>query len=264
MVGGSTFDLQNKNKKTGQRAKRSFHVCPARPGIQFLCGCARRNHTARDWNWRAESACPRPVGHLSLSHSHTSMPSTDHGVPSTYPPLGYLHHSSAQLERTKRTHLGPLLLCFCFPTESPQPQALALCPLPSSPPMPPPPPLLEPRDYLGAGATSSCCSSCCSSGREGAGPHLALRLGLPGSDDSPGRGADTEHARAHVDAALTLGPAPAPAPAPPRVGAKRGFADSRDRCAKRDATAADDAAGGVTGEEKRVGAAAAGAPPAAK
>ncbi|PWZ11884.1 Auxin-responsive protein IAA19 [Zea mays] len=186
------------------------------------------------------------------------MPSTDHGVPSTYPPLGYLHHSSAQLERTKRTHLGPLLLCFCFPTESPQPQALALCPLPSSPPMPPPPPLLEPRDYLGAGATSSCCSSCCSSGREGAGPHLALRLGLPGSDDSPGRGADTEHARAHVDAALTLGPGPGPAP--PRGSAKRGFADSLDRSAKLDGVAADDAAGGVT----RVAGAAAGAPPAAK
>ncbi|AQK88360.1 IAA19 - auxin-responsive Aux/IAA family member [Zea mays] len=122
-----------------------------------------------------------------------------------------------------------------------------------------PPPLLQARDYMGAGATPLSCSS---SG-EGTGPHLALRLGLPGSD-SPGRDAGPEPDHAHVDAALTLGPAPAPAPAPPRVGAKRGFADSRDRCAKRDATAADDAAGGVTGEEKRVGAAAAGAPPAAK
>jgi auxin-responsive protein IAA len=117
----------------------------------------------------------------------------------------------------------------------------------------PPPPLLEARDYLGAGATSPCCSSSCSSGGEGAGPHLALRLGLPGSD-SPGRGAEAEH----VDAALTLGPAPAP----PRGGAKRGFADSLDRSAKRDG----DAAGGVTGDEKgaAAAAAAAGAPPAAK
>ncbi|KAG0519179.1 hypothetical protein BDA96_09G242200 [Sorghum bicolor] len=122
------------------------------------------------------------------------------------------------------------------------------------------PPPLEARDFLGAGATSSCCSSSCSSGGDGTVPHLALRLGLPGSD-SPGRGAQAEHA--HVDAALTLGPAPAPAP--PRGGAKRGFADSLDRSAKRDGAAADDdAAGGVTGEDKGVAAAAAGAPPAAK
>ena len=113
----------------------------------------------------------------------------------------------------------------------------------------PPPPLLEARDYFGTGATSSSCSS----GGEGTGPHLALRLGLPGSD-SPGRGAEAEHA--HVDAALTLGPAPAP----PRGGAKRGFADSLDRSAKRDG----DAAGGVTGEEKGAAAPAAGAAPAAK
>lgn len=114
-----------------------------------------------------------------------------------------------------------------------------------------PPPLLEARDYMGAGATPLSCSS---SG-EGTGPHLALRLGLPGSD-SPGRDAGPNHA--HVDAALTLGPGPGPAP--PRGSAKRGFADSLDRSAKLDGVAADDAAGGVT----RVAGAAAGAPPAAK
>lgn len=121
------------------------------------------------------------------------------------------------------------------------------------------PPPLEARDYigLGAAAASSCCSSSSSSGGEGAGPHLALRLGLPGSD-SPGRGAGAEPE--HVDAALTLGPAPA------RGGAKRGFADSLDRsAAKRDPAAADAAAGGpVRREGKGVPEAAAGAPRAAK
>jgi auxin-responsive protein IAA len=120
--------------------------------------------------------------------------------------------------------------------------------------MPPPP--LEARDYigLGAAASSSSSSSCCSGGGEGAvGPHLALRLGLPGSE-SPGRAAGPEH----VDAALTLGPAP------PRGGAKRGFADSLDLPAKQDADAAGDAAGGVRGEEKGVAEAAAGAPRTAK
>ncbi|XP_062180917.1 auxin-responsive protein IAA19-like isoform X2 [Phragmites australis] len=117
-------------------------------------------------------------------------------------------------------------------------------------------PPLEARDYigLGAAAASSSCSSSSSSSGEAAGPHLALRLGLPGSD-SPGRRADAEH----VDAALTLGPAPAP----PRGGAKRGFADSVDRSAKRDA-ATDDDAGGVRGEEKGMAEAAAGAPRDAK
>ena len=118
------------------------------------------------------------------------------------------------------------------------------------------PPPLEARDYIGLGAAASpASSSSCSGARgEGApGPHLALRLGLPGSE-SPGRGAGAEH----VDAALTLGPAP------PRGGAKRGFADSLDRPAKRDADAGD-AAGAVSGEEnKGVAATAAGAPRAAK
>jgi len=117
------------------------------------------------------------------------------------------------------------------------------------------PPPLEARDYIGLGAAaSSAFSSSCSGIGEGApGPHLALRLGLPGSE-SPGRGAGAEH----VDAALTLGPAP------PRGGAKRGFADSLDRPAKRDADAGD-AAGAVSGEEnKGVAATAAGAPRAAK
>ncbi|XP_025808864.1 auxin-responsive protein IAA19-like [Panicum hallii] len=115
------------------------------------------------------------------------------------------------------------------------------------------PPPLEARDYIGLGAAAPSSSSSCSGSGEGAGPHLALRLGLPGSE-SPGRGAGAEH----VDAALTLGPAP------PRGGAKRGFADSLDRPAKRDADAGD-AAGAVSGEEnKGVAEAAAGAPRAAK
>ncbi|KAM0841840.1 hypothetical protein ACQ4PT_058758 [Festuca glaucescens] len=70
-----------------------------------------------------------------------------------------------------------------------------------------------------------------------AGPHLALRLGLPGCD-SPG------HAEDAVDAALTLGLAPAP----PRGGAKRGFADSLDRPATKDAAAS--AAGGARESQK--------------
>ncbi|OEL25145.1 Auxin-responsive protein IAA19 [Dichanthelium oligosanthes] len=114
------------------------------------------------------------------------------------------------------------------------------------------PPPLEARDYIGLGAAASSSSSSCSGAGEGAaGPHLALRLGLPGSE-SPGRGAGAEH----VDAALTLGPAP------PRGGAKRGFADSLDdRSAKRDAG---EAAGGVREEEKGTAETAAGAPRAAK
>ncbi|CAN6336832.1 unnamed protein product [Urochloa humidicola] len=118
------------------------------------------------------------------------------------------------------------------------------------------PPPLEARDYIGLGAAASSSSSSCCSGGGGegaAGPHLALRLGLPGSE-SPGRGAGAEH----VDAALTLGPAP-----PKGGGAKRGFAESLDRPAKRDADAGD-AAGAVRGEEKGVAETAAGAPRAAK
>nr|CAB3503856.1 unnamed protein product [Digitaria exilis] len=118
------------------------------------------------------------------------------------------------------------------------------------------PPPLQARDYIGLGAAgSSSSSSSCSGVVEGAaGPHLALRLGLPGSE-SPGRGAE---AAEHVDAALTLGPAPA------RGGAKRGFADSLDLPAKRDAGASPDAAGDVSREEKGVAETAAGAPRAAK
>ncbi|KQK04925.1 auxin-responsive protein IAA19 [Brachypodium distachyon] len=121
-----------------------------------------------------------------------------------------------------------------------------------------PPPHLEARDYIGLGAAatapaaSSSCSSSASAG-EAAGPHLALRLGLPGCE-SPGRGADPA-----VDAALTLGPAPATNRA---GGAKRGFADSLDRGAAAASAAA--AAGGVREKEKGVAEAAAGAPPAAK
>ncbi|KAL6618799.1 hypothetical protein ACP70R_033938 [Stipagrostis hirtigluma subsp. patula] len=114
------------------------------------------------------------------------------------------------------------------------------------------PPPLEARDYIGLGASaSSTCSSSSSTTAatgEAAGPHLALRLGLPGSE-SPGR-AEAEA----VDAALTLGPAPAP---PRAGGAKRGFVDSRD-------VDAADAAGGVKGDEKGKGEAAAGTPRAAK
>ncbi|KAL5232579.1 hypothetical protein ABZP36_031355 [Zizania latifolia] len=122
--------------------------------------------------------------------------------------------------------------------------------------MPPSPPL-EARDYIGLGAAaatpaSSSSSSSSSAGEVGA--HLALRLGLPGSE-SPGR------AEA-VDAVLTLGPAP------PRGGAKRGFADSLERSESRHAAAAADA-GGVREEEaeeeeKGMGEAAAGAPRATK
>lgn len=111
-----------------------------------------------------------------------------------------------------------------------------------------PPPNLEARDYIGLGpAAPAPSSSSCSSSSGETGPHLALRLGLPGCDEP----------EAAVDAALTLGPAPATAHAPTRGGAKRGFADSLDRTA---------AAAGAGGEEdKQKGeATAAGAPPAAK
>ncbi|KAE8773665.1 IAA19 - auxin-responsive Aux/IAA family member [Hordeum vulgare] len=74
-----------------------------------------------------------------------------------------------------------------------------------------PPPNLQARDYIGLGPAAPS-SSCCSSSGE-TGPHLALRLGLPGCGSAD---------EAAVDAALTLGPAPAPT----RGGAKRGFADS--------------------------------------
>ncbi|KAK1698857.1 hypothetical protein QYE76_015554 [Lolium multiflorum] len=112
--------------------------------------------------------------------------------------------------------------------------------------MPPPPPHLEARDYIGLGpaAPASSCSS--SSGEADAGPHLALRLGLPGRDEEA------------VDAALTLGPAPATAP-PRGAGAKRGFADSLDRPAAKDA-----AASAAREAQKGACEAAAGAPPAAK
>ncbi|TVU00561.1 hypothetical protein EJB05_36546 [Eragrostis curvula] len=120
--------------------------------------------------------------------------------------------------------------------------------------MTPPPAPLEARDYIGLGAagTSSCSSS--SSSCAGGEAHLALRLGLPGSE-SPGGGAEAED----VDAALTLG---CPAPLPRTGSAKRGFADSQlDRSASRSADAA--AVGGLKGE-KGTAEAAAGAPPAAK
>jgi auxin-responsive protein IAA len=118
------------------------------------------------------------------------------------------------------------------------------------------PPQLEARDYIGLGpaAPASSCSSSSASAAGEPGPHLALRLGLPGCE-SPGRAeADA------VDAALTLGPAPAPAPH--RGGAKRGFADSLDRSATKDAAAS--AAGGARDVQKGTSEAAAGAPPAAK
>ncbi|KAM3300001.1 hypothetical protein ACQJBY_041160 [Aegilops geniculata] len=112
-----------------------------------------------------------------------------------------------------------------------------------------PPPNLEARDYIGLGPAAPSASSCSSSASGDAGPHLALRLGLPGCG-SPGR----HEPEAAVDAALTLGPAPH------RGGAKRGFADSLDRSAA--------AAAGVGGEEDKkqgeAAAAGAGAPPAAK
>ncbi|KAM0886119.1 hypothetical protein ACQ4PT_029891 [Festuca glaucescens] len=116
-----------------------------------------------------------------------------------------------------------------------------------------PPPHLEARDYIGLGpaAPASSCSSSSASAAGEAGPHLALRLGLPGCE-SPGRAEEA------VDAALTLGPAPAPL----RGGAKRGFADSLDRPATKDANAS--AAGGAREVQKGPGEAAAGAPPAAK
>ncbi|XP_052156220.1 auxin-responsive protein IAA19 [Oryza glaberrima] len=128
--------------------------------------------------------------------------------------------------------------------------------------MPPPPPPLEARDYIGLGATpASSSSSCCASTpvAEVVGAHLALRLGLPGSE-SPAR---AEAEAVVVDAALTLGPAP-----PPRGGAKRGFVDSLDRSEGRRAaaTAGDDERGvrEEEEEEKGLGEAAAGAPRAAK
>ncbi|KAM3412668.1 hypothetical protein ACQJBY_004038 [Aegilops geniculata] len=118
-----------------------------------------------------------------------------------------------------------------------------------------PPPNLEARDYIGLGpaAPAPASSSCSSSASGDAGPHLALRLGLPGCG-SPGR---HEPEAATVDAALTLGPAPATAPS--RGGAKRGFSDSLDRSAA--------GAGGEEDKKKGEAAAAAagaGAPPAAK
>jgi auxin-responsive protein IAA len=106
----------------------------------------------------------------------------------------------------------------------------------------PPPPHLQARDYIGLGPAAPASSSCSSSSASGdAGPHLALSLGLPGRDEDA------------VDAALTLGPAPAP---PRGAGAKRGFADSLDRPAAKDAAAS-------AAREVQKGAAA-GAPPAAK
>jgi hypothetical protein len=125
-------------------------------------------------------------------------------------------------------------------------------PLAASPsvPMTPPPPL-EARDYIGLGAASGSSSSTAAGEA-----HLALRLGLPGSE-SPGRRAEAED----VDPALTLG-CPAPPPALPRVaGAKRGFHDSR---LDRPAGCGADAAGGFGGEEKGTGDVAAGAPRSAK
>uniref|UniRef100_A0A0E0L5N2 Uncharacterized protein n=1 Tax=Oryza punctata TaxID=4537 RepID=A0A0E0L5N2_ORYPU len=116
------------------------------------------------------------------------------------------------------------------------------------------PPPLEARDYIGLGASPAtpASSSSCSSSPAEVGAHLALRLGLPGSE-SPAR------AEA-VDAALTLGPAP------PRGGAKRGFVDSLDRSESRRAAAAADDERGVREEEeeeKGLGEVAAGAPRAA-
>uniref|UniRef100_A0A0E0L5N1 Uncharacterized protein n=1 Tax=Oryza punctata TaxID=4537 RepID=A0A0E0L5N1_ORYPU len=95
------------------------------------------------------------------------------------------------------------------------------------------PPPLEARDYIGLGASPAtpASSSSCSSSPAEVGAHLALRLGLPGSE-SPAR------AEA-VDAALTLGPAP------PRGGAKRGGVREEEE------------------EEKGLGEVAAGAPRAA-
>jgi auxin-responsive protein IAA len=117
------------------------------------------------------------------------------------------------------------------------------------------PPQLEARDYIGLGPAAPASSSSSSSSASAAGepgPHLALRLGLPGCE-SPGRAqADA------VDAALTLGPS---APAPHRGGGKRGFADSLDRSATKDASAP---SGGVREVHKGATEAAAGAPPAAK
>ncbi|KAF6997510.1 hypothetical protein CFC21_013725 [Triticum aestivum] len=116
-----------------------------------------------------------------------------------------------------------------------------------------PPPNLEARDYIGLGpaAPAPSASSCSSSASGEAGPHLALRLGLPGRDEP----------EAAVDAALTLGPAPATANVPHRGGAKRGFADSL-----LDRTAPAAGAGGEEDKQKGEAAAAAGAgaPPAAK
>lgn len=245
--------------KTKQKKKakgRNGRSMSARPGIQFLCPAKPHGPRLELEGRKRLPAAGRPlvtVTHVYAIHGPwCALYLSSSRLP---PPL----LCSARTNKKNSPRPSPLVLLLPHRVSStPGTRPLSVCPLPSSPPMPPPPPLLEPRDYLGAGATSSCCSSSCSSGREGAGPHLALRLGLPGSDDSPGRSADAEHAGAHVDAALTLGPAPAPAP--PRGSAKRGFADSLDRSAKRDGVAADDAAGGVT----RVAGAAAGAPPAAK
>ncbi|GJN15190.1 hypothetical protein PR202_gb02084 [Eleusine coracana subsp. coracana] len=122
-------------------------------------------------------------------------------------------------------------------------------------------PPLEARDYIGLGAAagggSSSCSSSSSSATAAGEAHLALRLGLPGSE-SPGRRAEAED----VDAVLTLG-CPATAPLSRGGGAKRGFDDSQlDRSANRGADA--DAAAGLKGDEKGTGDAAASAPRAAK
>jgi auxin-responsive protein IAA len=125
--------------------------------------------------------------------------------------------------------------------------------------MTPPPPPLEARDYIGLGAAAADSSSSISSSAAAADAHLALRLGLPGSE-SPGRRAEAEE----VDAALTLG-----CPAAPLLhrggGAKRGFDDSHlDRSASRGADAG--AAGRLRGEDEKgaAGDAAAAAPRAAK
>uniref|UniRef100_A0A0D9WJM6 DUF834 domain-containing protein n=1 Tax=Leersia perrieri TaxID=77586 RepID=A0A0D9WJM6_9ORYZ len=100
------------------------------------------------------------------------------------------------------------------------------------------PPPLEARDYIGLGAAAATSSSCSSSlgPPEVGGAHLALRLGLPGSE-SPGRA----EAVVVVDAALTLGRG---------GGAKRVFVDSLERPESRRAAAAAADEGGVREEEK--------------
>ncbi|KAF8726675.1 hypothetical protein HU200_019139 [Digitaria exilis] len=191
------------------------------------------------------SAPPRPVGHFSLSHAKAFF---FNEALERHHQLLYLGSSPSQTNEQKEASLP-------FPTPAAAAAALRLSPHPIFL-RPTVNPSRRARDYIGLGAAgSSSSSSSCSGVVEGAaGPHLALRLGLPGSE-SPGRGAE---AAEHVDAALTLGPAPA------RGGAKRGFADSLDLPAKRDAGASPDAAGDVSREEKGVAETAAGAPRAAK